>query len=193
MLLSAQGRHDEALAAELRALEAEPFTLIYNLHPGWICYHARRYDEAVSYYQRTLELDDQFVLAHFYLGAAYVQLARHDEAIASLQRALELAGGRGALIQAVLGHAYAVAGKVEEAHAILNQLQTYPLNRDVSPFYLALLNAGLRDREQTLRYLQEAFEERFSWMVWLKSEPMFDWLRNEPRFQELLRGMRLSS
>ncbi|MBI1765052.1 MAG: protein kinase [Acidobacteria bacterium] len=193
VLLSAQGRHDEALAAELRALEAEPFTLIYNLHPGWICYHARRYDEAVSYYQRTLELDDQFVLAHFYLGAAYVQLARHDEAIASLQRALELAGGRGALIQAVLGHAYAVAGKVEEAHAILNQLQTYPLNRDVSPFYLALLNAGLRDREQTLRYLQEAFEERFSWMVWLKSEPMFDWLRNEPRFQELLRGMRLSS
>ncbi len=193
VLLSAQGRHEEALAAELRALEAEPFTLIYNLHPGWICYHARRYDEAVSYYQRTLELDDQFTLAHFYLGVVYVQLARHDEAIAALQRALELAGGRGALIQAALGHALAVAGRRDEAQAILDQLQTYPLNRDVSPFYLALLQAGLRDREQTLHWLEQAFEERFSWLVWLKSEPMFDWLRDEPRFQELLRGMRLSS
>jgi TolB-like protein/Tfp pilus assembly protein PilF len=191
VLLSAQGRHDEALAAELRALELEPFTLIYNLHPGWICYHARRYDEAVGYYRRTLELDDQFVLAHFYLGVALVQLGQYDEALETIQRALDLAGGRGALIQAVLGHAYAVAGYPDKAQAILQQLQTFPLNRDVSPFYLALIHCGLRDREQTLQRLQEAFDERFSWMIWLKSEPMFDWLRADAHFQELLQGMRL--
>jgi eukaryotic-like serine/threonine-protein kinase len=192
VLLSAQGRHDEALTAELRALELEPFTLIYNLHPGWICYHARRYDEAVSYYRRTLELDDQFILAHFYLGVALVQMGQFDEAIAAIQRALDLSGGRGALIKAVLGHAYAVAGHPDEAQVILQQLETYPLNRDVSPFYLALVHCGLRNREQTLERLEEAFEERFSWMVWLKGEPMFDWLREEPRFQELLTGMQLS-
>ncbi len=191
VLLSAQGRHDEALAAELRAMELEPFTLIYNLHPGWICYHARRYDEAVGYYQRALELDDQFMLAHFYLGIAYLQLARYDEALASMQRALELSGGRGTLIQAVLGCAHAVAGRRAEALAILQELQTFPTNRNVSPFCLALVYCGLREREQTLKYLREAFEERFSWMVWLKGDPLFDWLRNEPEFQELLRGMRL--
>lgn len=191
VLLSAQGRHEEALAAELRALELEPFTLIYNLHPGWICYHARRYEEAVGYYRRTLELDEQFILAHFYLGVVLVQLGQYDEAIAAIQRALALAGGRGALIQAVLGHAYAVAGHPDKAQAILQQLQTFPLNRDVSPFYLALIHCGLRDREQTLQRLAEAFEERFSWMVWLKGEPMFDWLRDDPRFQALLQGMRL--
>jgi serine/threonine-protein kinase len=191
VLLTAQGRHDEALAAELRAQELEPFTLIYNVHPGWICYHARRYDEAVNYYRRALELDDQFVLAHFYLGAVYLQLARYDEAVASLQRALELSGGRGTLIQAVLGCAYAMAGRRDEALSILQELQTFPTNRDVSPFSLALIYSGLREREQTLRYLREAFEERFSWMVWLKGEPLFDWLRDEPEFQELLHSMRL--
>lgn len=191
VLLSATGRHEEALAAELRALELEPFTLIYNLHPGWICYHARRYDEAVEYHRRALELDDQFPLTWFYLGVVLIAQANYEDAIATIHRALELAGGRGALIQAVLGHAYAIAGKREEALAVLQQLQAFPLNRDVSPFYLALIHCGLRDREQTLQYLQEAFEERFSWMVWLGSDPLFDWLRDEPRFQELLRGMRL--
>ncbi len=193
VLLSAQGRHDEALAAELRALELEPFTLIYNLHPGFICYNAHRYDEAVEYYKRALELDDQFPLTWFYMSITYVAQAKYDEAIAAAQHALALAGGRGALIQAILGHAYAAAGRRAEAQALLDQFQTYPLNRDVSPFHLALIHCGLHDREQTLHWLEQAFEERYSWMVWLKSDPMFDWLRDEPRFQELLRGMRLSS
>ncbi len=192
VLLSATGRHDEALAAELRALELEPFTLIYNLHPGFICYNARRYDEAVEYYKRALELDDQFPLTWFYMSITYVAQAKYDEAIAAAQHALALAGGRGALIQAILGHAYAAAGRRAEAQALLDQFQTYPLNRDVSPFHLALIHCGLHDREQTLHWLEQAFEERYSWMVWLKSDPMFDWLRDEPRFQELLRGMRLS-
>lgn len=191
VLLSAQGRFDEAFAAELRARELEPFTLIYNVHPGWICYHARRYDEAVKHLQHALELDDQFMLAHFYLGVVYIQLARFDEAAAALQRALELSGGRGTLIQAVLGCAYAIAGRRDEALAILQQLQAFPTNRDVSPFSLALIYCGLREREQTLKCLCEAFDERFSWMVWLKGEPLFDWLRDDPQFQELLRGMRL--
>lgn len=193
VLLSATGRHEEALAAELRALELEPFTLIYNLHPGWICYHARRYDEAVEYHKRALELDDQFPLTWFYFGVVLIAQGNYEDAIASIHRALELAGGRGALIQAVLGHAYAVAGQHDRAQALLGQLQTFPLNRDVSPFYLALIHCGLRNREETLHWLEQAFEERFSWMVWLKSEPMFDWLRDEPRFQALLRGMHLSA
>lgn len=191
VLLSAQGRYEEALAAELRALELEPFTVIYNLHPGWISYHARRYDDAVKYYRRTLELDDQFILAHFYLGVVQTQQGQLAEALISLRRALTLAGGRGALLQGMLGYALAVAGQREEALEILQRLQTFPTNRDVSPFYLALIYGGLRDREQTLQRLQEAFEERFSWMIWLGSEPIFDWLRDEPRFQELLKGMRL--
>jgi eukaryotic-like serine/threonine-protein kinase len=193
VLLSATGRHDEALAAELRALELEPFTLIYNLHPGWICYHARRYDDAIEYHKRALELDDQFPLTWFYLGVVLIAQGNYEDAIASIHRALELAGGRGALIQAVLGHAYAISGQRDKAQAVLDQLQTFPLNRDVSPFYLALIYCGLRDREQTLHWLEQAFEERFSWMVWLGGDPLFDWLRDEPRFQALLRGMRLIS
>jgi serine/threonine-protein kinase len=191
VLLSARGRHDEALEAEQRALALEPFTLIYNLHPGFICYQAGRYDEAIGYYRHTLELDEQFVLAHFYLGLAYAQKGEHAAAIASLKRALELAGGRGALIQAALAYAYARAGERAEAQGILQQLRSFPLNRDVSPFYLALIYAGLGEREAALKALQDAVAEKFSWLVWLKSEPMFASIRDDARYQALIDEMSL--
>jgi tetratricopeptide (TPR) repeat protein len=136
-------------------------------------------------------MDEHFILAHFYLGLTYAQQKRFDEASAELQRALTLAG-RGALLQAGLGYAYAAAGRREEALQLLAQLQTFPLNRDVSPFCLALIYAGLGEHEQALKFLEDAYEERFSWMVWLKHEPIFEALRTDERFVALMRRMGLT-
>jgi tetratricopeptide (TPR) repeat protein len=108
-----------------------------------------------------------------------------------LRLAIEQAGGRGALIQAALGYAYAVAGRREEALRILAQLQTLPMNRDVSPFYLAMIHAGLDDREQALKWLESACEERYNWMVWLGVEPMFKNLRDEAQFKMMMRKIGL--
>ena len=42
-----------------------------------------------------------------------------------------------------------------------------------------------------MTWLERAYEERSSWLVWIKVEPRFDRLRSEPRFDSLLRRMRL--
>ncbi|MBO0860422.1 MAG: protein kinase [Chloracidobacterium sp.] len=186
VLLSAQGRFDEALASERRALELEPLSLVINSNLGFICYQASRFDEAIEHLRRTLEMDDGFVYARFHLGLCHAHRGEHDTAIAELRLAIEQAGGRGALIQAALGYAYAVAGRREEALRILAQLQTLPMNRDVSPFYLAMIQAGLDDREQALKWLESACEERYNWMVWLGVDPMFAKLRDDERFKTML-------
>lgn len=191
VLLSAQGRFDEALDSERRALELEPLSLVINSNMGFICYQASRFDEAIEHLQRTLEMDDDFVYARFHLGLCHAHRGDYDKAIAELGLAIEHAGGRGALIQAALGYAYAVAGRRDEALQILSQLQTIPMNRDVSPFYLAMIYAGLDDREQALKWLESACEERYNWMVWLGVEPMFANLRGEAPFDAMLRRIGL--
>ena len=69
--LVAMERHEEALAAENRALALEPLSLIINKEVGTILYYARRYDDDVAQYLLTLELDPGFVRTHYYLGLAY--------------------------------------------------------------------------------------------------------------------------
>ncbi len=50
---------------------------------------------------------------------------------------------------------------------------------------------GLGDRAEAVAWLDKAYEERSSWLVWIKVEPRFDPLRAEPRFAALLSRMRL--
>ncbi len=192
VLLSAQGRFDEALDSERRALELEPLSLVVNSNMGFICYQAARFDEAIDHLRRTLELDSDFIYARFHLGMCYAHRGDYDKAIAELRRAIEQAGGRGALIQAALGYAYAVAGRREEALQVLAQLQTPTAHRDVSPFYLAMIFAGLDDKEQALKWLESACEERYNWMVWLGVEPMFKKLRDAAPFVAMLRKIGLA-
>lgn len=191
VLLSAQGRFDEALASERRALELEPLSLVVNSNLGFICYQAARFDEAIEHLQRTLEIDDSFIYARFHLGLCHAHRGDYDKAIAELRLAIEQAGGRGALIQAALGYAYAVAGRRDEALQVLAQLQTFPMNRDVSPFYLAMIHAGLGDKEEALKWLESTCKERYNWMVWLGVEPMFESLRDAAPFVEMLRRIGL--
>jgi len=59
----------------------------------------------------------------------------------------------------------------------------------VSPYNVALIYAGLGEKDQALAWLERAFAERSTWMPYLKVDPWLDNLRSDPRFQGLLRRM----
>jgi hypothetical protein len=66
------------------------------------------------------------------------------------------------------------------------------LLKSLSAFEKAMVYAGVLDRDQAIRELKTAYEERSGPLVYLKVEPMFDGLRSDDRFVELIRCMRLS-
>jgi hypothetical protein len=43
------------------------------------------------------------------------------------------------------------------------------------------------DKEKALQWLEKAFEERSSFLIYSRWEPRLDPLRSDPRFQDLLR------
>jgi hypothetical protein len=61
----------------------------------------------------------------------------------------------------------------------------------VSPGELAVLYAGLGDKEAALSSLEKAYAAHDLQMQFLKIDPHFDSLRSDPRFQDLMRKVGL--
>src|SRR5262245_35481326 len=184
VLLTILQRFDEALAAERRALDLEPLSLIINSSVGFICYQAHRYEEAIDALIKTLEMDETFTYARYNLAMSYMQLGRHENAIVELHHALEMAGGRGALFYGALGYAYGVTGRRSDADQMLESLRTS--GRETSAFYEAMVHVGTGRNDDAIASLTTAVDDRFNWVVWLHTEPMFKPLHIDQRFLDLV-------
>ncbi len=183
-----RGRSEEALAHIQQALELDPFSLIMHLALGRHYYLTRQYNQAIDQFKETVRMNPNFFLVHFDLGFAYVQVGEYKDAISEFRRAIQLYPGSPVCI-AGLGYAYAKAGQGHEARQALAQLRQLSEQRYVPALYVAAIYAGLGETEEAFEWLERAYEERSSYLVYLNLEPPFESLRSDPRFTDLLRRM----
>jgi len=188
--LDACGRHSEALAEMERAQELDPLSLIIHANVGLMHYHARRYEEGIRQGLATVAMDPNFVRALWYLGLAYAHQSKFAQSIEYLQKAADLSA-RTPFVIATLGYCYGLAGQKEEAMKIVAELEERSRSAYVSGFAMACPYLGLGDREKAFEWLEKAYEERSTWMLPLKVEPMYDSIRADPRFAGLLRRVGL--
>jgi TolB-like protein/DNA-binding winged helix-turn-helix (wHTH) protein/Flp pilus assembly protein TadD len=177
--------HDDAGILELRrAAKLDPLSLIINADIADALCIAHRYDESIRQSRQTLELDPGFALAHFELGQALEQKQQHPAAVSEFQKAIEISGHR-SIFDSNLAHAYAVSGHAQQALDIVHELE---MRHDQAPAVaanVAMVYAGLGDRDEAMRWLQKAYLARFNPSILLR--PAFDGIRADPRFQELWR------
>ena len=188
LFLSIVARHDEAMREIEEARKLDPLSVRINANVGLVLYNARRYDAAIEQLRKALELEPNDEAAHEYLGRAYLQKGMHQESIAEFQKAVnKQTGSFGPL--AGLAQAYAVAGKRDEAHRVVNQLKALSKQRYVRPYWTATIHAGLGEREEAFAWLERAFEAHDPFLGSLNVDPSLDPLRSDPRFPDLLRRM----
>ena len=135
-------------------------------------------------------MDANYPRAHDFLAGAYEQKGMHQEPIAEFQKAISLSGDS-LHIKAELGHAYAVAGKEEEALKIMDELKGLSKETYISPYDVAMIYVGLDQNDQAFDWLQKAYEERSDWLRYLKVDPRIDPLRSDLRFLDLVRRVGL--
>ena len=181
--LSAMGRSGEALSEIGTAQELDPLSLIVNMEMAWILYVARDFQAAAEQSWKTLAMEPRFAPAQNTLGLAYQQMGMIEEAIVELDNARECSGGHPAA-QAALAHALAIAGRRSEAEDLLTQLSRAS---HVSRYWLAIVNTALGASDAAFESLQQAYENREPWLVWLNVEPRYDPLRGNARFDYLSR------
>jgi len=193
-LLTAQGRHEEALVEAHTAQELDPASISVRRSVGWVYYYARRFDRAVDHLDRTLALDPTAEETSRTLALALTQQGQFAEAERVLQDALQLSGsggGASTYTKATLGYVLARAGRRHDAEAVLQRLEVQARAGYVSPVAFASLHMGLGNADRTLDYMEKAWEERRGWLVYLKVNPMVDPLRGHPRFESLVNRMGL--
>ena len=189
-LLVALGRNDEAIAQTKQAAELDSTSLIIRSHFGFVYFFTHQYDESIAACQKALELDPGFFAARRYLGQAYGQTGKYDQSLSEFQKAVAASGGS-PLIRAEMAHTLAVAGKKDEAEKVLANLKQISSERYFSAYHIALIYAGLGDKNEALNWLEKAFEQRGDYLVFLKVDPRFDSLHSDARFASLLSRIEL--
>jgi hypothetical protein len=85
-----------------------------------------------------------------------------------------------------LGHAYALAGERAEAQKVLDDFKKISAQSYVAPYNVAVIYAGLGEKNQVFDWLDQAYKERSYYMaVYLTTDARLDSLRSDPRFVEL--------
>src|SRR4029453_7818766 len=92
----------------------------------------------------------------------------------------------------VLGHAYAVAGKRDQALQLLDVLTERSTHEYIHPGAFAFLYTGLGENDLAFAQLEKAYEEHSDdGLLQLKAHPGWDRLSADPRFTDLLRRVGL--
>ncbi len=192
LYLMAMGRTKESLAQMNRARELDPLSISMSFSLGWRLYMAHQYDQAIEQLQNTLDMDPNFALPRMVLGQAYEQKGAYPQALAELQKAISASHDSPQMLGA-LGHFYGASGNRSAAEKVLAQLMEQSKKQYVSPFYVAIVYAGLSENDKALDWLEKAYKDRSNAIVFSKVDPQLDALRSSPRFKSLLHRLALQN
>ena len=184
-LLSQEGRHDEAREAIRRARQLDPMYAMNHALSSQVAYQARDYAAAVEYARQALVIDPEFWIGQVMLGQAYERLGQADLAAGALGEAARLSGGNSKTL-AMRGHLLATTGQAAAARAVGRTLEDLARERYVPPYAVALVHAGLGDREAVFEWLERAYAARDVHLMFLTGDAKWDPYRGDPRFDALL-------
>ncbi|MGE5326872.1 MAG: tetratricopeptide repeat protein, partial [Deltaproteobacteria bacterium] len=188
--LTAMGRADEAETENMIARKLDPLSIPVNAQIAWSYYIARRFDDAIAQSQRLIELEPNLYISHLYLGLGYEGKRLYPQAIAEFQKADLLSGGN-PIVLGALGHTYAVSGQKAKALELTRRLKDVSKQRYVPALYPAAIYAGLGDKDNAVRRLAQAVDDRSDYCLFLPLEPEAENLRSDPRFKDLIRRIGL--
>lgn len=187
LFLAAMGRYEEAIREAKTANELES-PAGSKIGYGSILYFAHEFEQMFELLEKAIIDEPDEAPLYDWLGMAYVQLGQYDKSIEVYRKAAELSDGL-AEIMAGLGHAYGVAGRIEEAKEVLNEMLACAERWYVPPVQIAFVALSIGDKNLTFELLERAYAERSWELIFLRTEPWFDILHDDPRFRDFICGL----
>ncbi|MGQ0542982.1 MAG: tetratricopeptide repeat protein, partial [Blastocatellia bacterium] len=175
------GRFDEALEKLGKARELNPLSPIVQANTGLAYLCARQYPQAIEQLERTAAENPEFPLPQWLLGTSYEAIGDGERAFAANMKGLVIEGSDE--FAAHLQNVKDTDG-LEAANRLW--LDEMVKNRQLatnSALSVSLRAATVKDREQTLYWLERAIDEGDRTIVGIEYLAKYDFVRDDPRFQ----------
>jgi len=187
-VLSALGRHDEAVSEARGALDLDPLNLQAYWDLAEILLQARRFDETAALMERALELDPDASNSRF--NIAFARWFQRDEAgaYAAFRRGLELEGLTPEALQAI-DATFSREGMPAVFGLVADYIERRPVQSPATRRHVAIYAAAAGDPDRAIANLEELRRLRSPGMIAIAVSPHMDPLRSDPRFEALLRRM----
>ncbi len=186
----AMGRGDEAIAEMKLAREADPSSAIINSVTSVPYYYARQYDRAIEECRKSLEKDQDSYIPHLIMALSYAEKKMYEESLAAMQKGMPGLGNSG---ETTMAYLYAVSGRRAEALKVIEKFKQSSKQTYIAPSQIALIYSGLKDAEHTIEWLERAYNDKVTALMYIKVDPKYDWIRSDPRFVSLMQRMKLTT
>jgi serine/threonine protein kinase/lipoprotein NlpI len=187
-LLCYMDRLDEALAMAERAQQLDPVNSVILSISATTYEYLRRYDDVIELYKTALQTSPNDFVALNSLWVDYYMKGMHEESLESAKAAFTVMGM--AEIANVMARGYEEGGYRGAMTSAAETMAAFAKQTYVSPYFIASMYVSAEDKDNTMEWLEKAYEMRDPNMPYV-SNPYFDFLDDDPRYQDLLRRMNL--
>jgi TolB-like protein/tetratricopeptide (TPR) repeat protein/predicted Ser/Thr protein kinase len=171
-LLAPQNRNDEALEQYRIAVSLDPLSSIVNTNYALMLLQARRYSESLAQFQKVLARDPNFRPAHYKLSMLYANQGHFADAVNEIRH--------------IIPKPTAVSSDAKGYLELAKEMDDSDRSAAVA---VAAALAG--DRDQALQYLEKAYSDGDTELLFVIRYPALDALRSDPRFKDLMRRLGL--
>ena len=186
LLAHAAGREEEARSAMERARAIDPLQAMHHALSAQVAFLARDFRGALDFARHAAVVLADFWIANLQSAQAYEQLGEYESALKALSRGGGM-GGENSKVISLRGYVLARMGRIDEARAVLQTLETLARERYIPACALAQIHVGLAEHDSAFALLDRAVEEHDVHLASLPADAKWDTLRGDPRFAEVLR------
>jgi tetratricopeptide (TPR) repeat protein len=181
------GRQQEGFAEMRIAHELDPTSELTNVIGIYALYLAHQYDQAIDQARKTIELYPGSESAYYWLAATYERKGMYQQAMDAYLKSKALSGSKTAEL-APFRSAYQKSGM--RGYWQL-ELEIAKRNKPVDARQMANVYGHVGDKERTLEFLNQGFQQHCGGLSFLNVDPLYDGLREDPKFKELIKRLRL--
>jgi len=187
LYLMAMNRIDEGVAQSDIVVSIDKNS-DYLIARSSIYYFLKQFEKMKPLMFKEIQANPETPWAYDWLGMAYNGLNEHDDAIKTYIKGFELSDGT-VEVGGGLGHALAQAGEIELAKQLRDYYAKAAKNHYLPPCQRSFIHLGLGENEVALKLLEQAYEEKSWFLIFMQIEHWYEPIRNDKRFVEIIRKM----
>jgi serine/threonine-protein kinase len=177
-------RLDEALREAESARRLDPVSLPTLVFEGWVRYYRHEFKEAMAIGQSAVDLNPSYPHGHQLLALSAAAAGDKKRALAESAVAVKLTSDESVALRYRALALSLIPDLAEEGRRVARQMEVKTGSRQAG--YLAIVYAGLNEREKMLAWAKRALDEHDIALLMANVAPQLDRFRTDHSFQDII-------